>query len=206
MTVRPEDTHELRQGPVEILYVTQCDCADDQIDRVVGKWQVVQVGFVEDAVGHLLSGAREHLGRGVDTDHLVAERLERARLEQQQLLLSLVQTLNSTLVLNQVLEQVLGEVHRLKASRVVIDSLSCFELTLAPTFREDFRESLLRLVAALAEGLVVNPVVYLMIGRALRRERDGNAIRCQPRRILTGKAGQEWARRSETGGRVPARK
>ena len=36
------------------------------------------------------------------------------------------------------------------ATRVVIDSLSGFELALAPTFREDFRESLSRLVAALA--------------------------------------------------------
>ncbi len=43
-----------------------------------------------------------------------------------------------------------------KATRVVIDSLSGFELTLAPTFREDFRESLLRLVTALsAAGVTV---------------------------------------------------
>ena len=40
-------------------------------------------------------------------------------------------------------------IHRLKARRVVIDSLSGFELALAPTFREDFRESLYRLVATL---------------------------------------------------------
>jgi circadian clock protein KaiC len=40
-------------------------------------------------------------------------------------------------------------IERLKARRVVIDSLSGFELALAPTFREDFRESLYRLVAAL---------------------------------------------------------
>jgi circadian clock protein KaiC len=39
---------------------------------------------------------------------------------------------------------------------VVIDSLSGFELALAPTFREDFRESLYRLVAALTGmGLTV---------------------------------------------------
>jgi len=44
----------------------------------------------------------------------------------------------------------IAEVHRLKASRVVIDSLSGFELALAPTFREDFRESLSRMVLALA--------------------------------------------------------
>jgi circadian clock protein KaiC len=42
------------------------------------------------------------------------------------------------------------EINRLKATRVVIDSLSGFELALAPTFREDFRESLARMVSALA--------------------------------------------------------
>ena len=41
------------------------------------------------------------------------------------------------------------EIARLGATRVVIDSLSGFELALAPTFRDDFRESLSRLVAAL---------------------------------------------------------
>jgi circadian clock protein KaiC len=44
----------------------------------------------------------------------------------------------------------IAEIHRLKASRVVIDSISGFELALAPTFREDFRESLSRMVSALA--------------------------------------------------------
>src|SRR5690606_28511025 len=44
----------------------------------------------------------------------------------------------------------IAEIHRLKATRVVIDSLSGFELALAPTFREDFRESLARMISALA--------------------------------------------------------
>jgi circadian clock protein KaiC len=44
----------------------------------------------------------------------------------------------------------IAEVRRLNASRVVIDSLSGFELALAPTFREDFRESLSRMVLVLA--------------------------------------------------------
>ena len=44
------------------------------------------------------------------------------------------------------------EIHRIQATRVVIDSLSGFELALAPTFREDFRESLFRMVTALAEA------------------------------------------------------
>jgi circadian clock protein KaiC len=41
------------------------------------------------------------------------------------------------------------DIQRLGASRIVIDSLSGFELALAPTFREDFRESLARMLAAL---------------------------------------------------------
>jgi circadian clock protein KaiC len=40
-------------------------------------------------------------------------------------------------------------IERTGATRVVIDSLSGFELALAPTFREDFRESLHRMVAVL---------------------------------------------------------
>ncbi len=43
-----------------------------------------------------------------------------------------------------------AEIRRLGASRVVLDSLSGFELALAPTFREDFREALSRMVSALA--------------------------------------------------------
>ncbi len=42
------------------------------------------------------------------------------------------------------------EIQRLGATRVVIDSLSGFELALAPTFRDDFRASLSRMVSALA--------------------------------------------------------
>lgn len=55
------------------------------------------------------------------------------------------------LSIDEIVFLLLGEIRRLKASRVVIDSLSGFELALAPTFREDFRESLLRLVSALAD-------------------------------------------------------
>jgi circadian clock protein KaiC len=50
----------------------------------------------------------------------------------------------------------IAEIRRLKASRVVIDSLSSFELAVAPTFRDDFRESLARLLMALVgEGVTV---------------------------------------------------
>jgi circadian clock protein KaiC len=61
----------------------------------------------------------------------------------------LVDSRASDLSIDETLRLLLREIERLKASRVVIDSLSGFELALAPTFREDFRESLSRLVSAL---------------------------------------------------------
>jgi circadian clock protein KaiC len=54
------------------------------------------------------------------------------------------------LSIDEIVFMLLREIERLGASRVVIDSLSGFELALAPTFREDFRESLSNLVIALA--------------------------------------------------------
>jgi circadian clock protein KaiC len=53
------------------------------------------------------------------------------------------------LSIDETLHDIVTAIHALKATRVVIDSLSGFELALAPTFREDFRESLYRLVAVL---------------------------------------------------------
>ena len=53
------------------------------------------------------------------------------------------------LSIDETLFEMAGMVRRLNAKRVVIDSLSGFELALAPTFREDFRESLYRMVAVL---------------------------------------------------------
>lgn len=51
---------------------------------------------------------------------------------------------------------------RTKAKRAVIDSLSGLELALAPTFREDFRESLYRMVGALTSmGVTVLSTVEL---------------------------------------------
>ena len=54
------------------------------------------------------------------------------------------------LSLDETTRLLLGEIRRINATRVVIDSLSGFELALAPTFREDFRENLSRMVMALA--------------------------------------------------------
>jgi circadian clock protein KaiC len=54
------------------------------------------------------------------------------------------------LSVDEVATLLIAEIRRLNARRVVIDSLSGFELALAPTFRDDFRESLSRMVSALA--------------------------------------------------------
>lgn len=60
------------------------------------------------------------------------------------------------LSVDEMLFEILVAVRRTKATRVVIDSLSGFEIALAPTFRVDFRESLYRLVGALtATGVTV---------------------------------------------------
>lgn len=56
------------------------------------------------------------------------------------------------LSIDEMVHRLLGEVERLGATRVVIDSLSGFELALAPTFRADFRESLSHLVSALSQA------------------------------------------------------
>ena len=63
---------------------------------------------------------------------------------------TVVDTRSESLSVDEVAMMLVAEVHRSKATRLVIDSLSGFELALAPTFRADYRESLSRLVSALA--------------------------------------------------------
>ena len=60
------------------------------------------------------------------------------------------------LSVDETLAEIMDAVQELGAERVVIDSLSGFEVALAPAFREDFRESLYRLVGALtATGVTI---------------------------------------------------
>ena len=63
---------------------------------------------------------------------------------------ALVENRSADLSIDEIVYMLMREIRRVNASRVVIDSLSGFELALAPTFREDFRESLSNLVTALA--------------------------------------------------------
>lgn len=53
------------------------------------------------------------------------------------------------LSVDETMQEILDEVKRIGAKRLVIDSLVGFEMALAPGFREDFRESLYRMIAAL---------------------------------------------------------
>ena len=63
--------------------------------------------------------------------------------------IGIIHTRPLDLSIDETLHDIVTAIHALKARRVVIVSLSGFELALAPTFREDFRESLYRLVAVL---------------------------------------------------------
>ncbi len=64
--------------------------------------------------------------------------------------IGLINTRSLDLSTDEIVQHLVQLIHEMKATRVVIDSLSGFELALAPNFREDFRESLFRMVAVLA--------------------------------------------------------
>jgi circadian clock protein KaiC len=86
---------------------------------------------------------------GLSRSRVVAELIEAGKV-------GLVHTQASDLSVDEIANLLIDEIRRLKATRVVIDSVSGFELAVAPTFRGDFRESLARLVTALAStGVLV---------------------------------------------------
>jgi circadian clock protein KaiC len=67
---------------------------------------------------------------------------------------------------DETLHEIREAVKRVGAKRVVIDSMSGFELALAPTFRADFRESLYRLVGALTGvGITVMTTMEITQGQ-----------------------------------------
>ncbi|MET0858296.1 MAG: ATPase domain-containing protein [Telluria sp.] len=55
------------------------------------------------------------------------------------------------LSVDETLHELVQLIDQTRATRVVLDSLSAFELALAPEFREDFRESLFRMTTVLTE-------------------------------------------------------
>ncbi|MDD2853088.1 MAG: ATPase domain-containing protein [Desulfuromonadaceae bacterium] len=64
--------------------------------------------------------------------------------------IGLINTRSLDLSIDEIVLHLVELIHKMKATRVVIDSLSGFELAVAPTFREDFRESLFRMFAVLS--------------------------------------------------------
>lgn len=69
---------------------------------------------------------------------------------------ALIDSRSPDLSIDEIVELLIAEIRRIGATRVVVDSLSGFELAIAPTFRADFRESMLCMVSALAaEGVTV---------------------------------------------------
>ncbi len=91
----------------------------------------------------------EYLARANARDPNLGKMIEEGKLE-------LIYLRPLDLSVDEALFAILDAVERLGAKRVVIDSLSGFEVALAPTFRADFRESLYRLVGTLtATGVTV---------------------------------------------------
>ncbi|MRD72516.1 AAA family ATPase [Rhodocyclus tenuis] len=64
--------------------------------------------------------------------------------------IGLINTRSLDLSIDEIVQHLIELIQSMHATRVVIDSLSGFELAVAPTFREDFRESLFRMIAALS--------------------------------------------------------
>jgi circadian clock protein KaiC len=91
----------------------------------------------------------EYIARASERNPDVAKMVKEGKLE-------IIYLRPLDLSVDEALFSILEASGRLGARRVVIDSLSGFEVALAPTFREDFRESLYRLVGTLtATGVTV---------------------------------------------------
>ena len=80
------------------------------------------------------------------------------------------------LSVDETLDAIRQAVELVDAQRVVIDSLSGFELALAPTFREDFRESMYRLVGSLT-GVGITVLLTVEVSESL------NELRLSPHAI-----------------------
>ena len=73
-----------------------------------------------------------------------------------------IDTRSLDLSIDQTLHDLMAMITQMQAKRVVIDSLSGFELALAPEFREDFRGSLYRMIAELtSKGVTILMIAEL---------------------------------------------
>jgi circadian clock protein KaiC len=115
---------------------------------------VLALHFIRDGIRHGEPGVFAVFGKHAgESAHAPDTELDQAVRSGQ---VAIVQTRPLDLSIDEMLYELSEAIHRIKATRIVIDSLSGFELALAPMFREDFRESLYRLVSALTgKGLTV---------------------------------------------------
>jgi len=91
----------------------------------------------------------EYLARAKARNHDIAAMIEKGNFR-------LIYLRPLDLSVDETLAEILEAVAQIGATRVVIDSLSGFEIALAPAFRDDFQESLYRLVGALtATGVTI---------------------------------------------------
>jgi circadian clock protein KaiC len=98
-----------------------------------------------------------HRAKSVDVDLAAAVRDDK---------LSIIYLRPLDLSVDETLEEIRTAVQRIGAKRVVIDSISGFEMALAPAFREDFRESLYRLIGALTGlGVTMFSTVEVVEGK-----------------------------------------
>ncbi len=79
------------------------------------------------------------------------------------------------LSVDETLEAIREAVGQIGATRVVIDSISGFEMALAPTFREDFRESLYRLIGTLT-ALGVTMYSTVEVAEQQRLQLTGHSV------------------------------
>jgi circadian clock protein KaiC len=132
-----------------------------ELDEMLGGG--IPVGYSALLVGPSGSGktvlATEFLAEGVrngETGVIAAFEKSPNQLLSQKLdnliqagMVGVVDTHSLDLSIDETLYELVSMIRALDAKRVVIDSLSGFELALAPAFQDDFRESLYRLVAVL---------------------------------------------------------
>lgn len=101
-------------------------------------------GVIAVFEGHPLEYTRRAQSLGIDLEEL-----------EQQGKLKIIYIRPLDLSPDETLFEIREAVREIDAKRVVIDSLTGFELALAPTFRTDFRESLYRLVGALTGSNII---------------------------------------------------
>lgn len=168
ITIFPRAMSSSVQPPLAVSAGQRLSIGVAELDTMLGGG--VPVGYSVLLVGPSGSGksvlANQFLAEGVrmgekgvlaafekSPNQLLNKQLN-AMIEQGQV--GVINTRTLDLSIDEILHDLVSMIERMQAKRVVIDSLSGFELALASSFRADFRESLYRMVSVLTGlGLTV---------------------------------------------------